>query len=117
MALNNQKRRRFPARAVALILFGAGGPAERLWQWLPLSAALAGAGLALHFSGLRSAALGDHTPPPPAVSPRLRRLPVRGVWSFRDRSPGKDWRFPFKLSKDGPDISKRIVRMERGAPG
>ena len=90
MALNNQKRRRFPARAVALILFGAGGPAERLWQWLPLSAALAGAGLALHFSGLRSAALGDHTSPHPAPArrfpssaqaPRARRLEFSGPLS------------------------------------
>ena len=30
-------------------------------------------------------------------------------WEFRDRSPAKDWRFPFKLSKDGPEKSKHIV--------
>ena len=34
---------------------------------------------------------------------------LRCVWSFRDRSPGKDWRFSFKLSKKGPENSKRIV--------
>jgi hypothetical protein len=43
-----------------------------------------------------------------------RRGPgVRCVWSFRDRSPGKDLRFPFKVSKDGPENSRRIVAMGR----
>jgi hypothetical protein len=28
-------------------------------------------------------------------------------WSFRHRPPGKDWRFPFQLSKHGADIPKR----------
>jgi hypothetical protein len=47
-------------------------------------------------------------------SPRLAspiklevRLPC--VWSYRDHSLEKDWRFPVKLSKSGPDKSKRIV--------
>ena len=31
------------------------------------------------------------------------------VWTYRDSSLEKDWRFPFKLSKSGPDKSKRIV--------
>jgi hypothetical protein len=35
---------------------------------------------------------------------------LRGVRSYRDRSLEKDERFPFKLSKSGPDNSKRIVR-------
>jgi hypothetical protein len=28
-------------------------------------------------------------------------------------SPGKDWRFPFKFSENGTDISKRIVGFGR----
>jgi hypothetical protein len=36
---------------------------------------------------------------------------IRCVWSFRDRSPGKYWRFAPKLYKDGPENSKRIVAM------
>ena len=39
------------------------------------------------------------------------RLPCLG--SFRDRSPGKDWRFPSKLSEDGSENSKRIVGLGR----
>ena len=31
------------------------------------------------------------------------------VWTYRDRSLEKDWRFPFKLSNIGPDKSKRSV--------
>ena len=40
---------------------------------------------------------------------------LRGVSSFRDRSPGKDRRFPFKLSKNGAENSKRIVRAAPSA--
>ena len=36
-------------------------------------------------------------------------LGIRCVWSFRGCSPGKDWRFPVKFSKDGPENSKHIV--------
>jgi hypothetical protein len=40
---------------------------------------------------------------------------TRGAWDFRGRPPGKDWRFPFKLSRDGAENSKRIVTQ--GVPG
>jgi hypothetical protein len=38
------------------------------------------------------------------------------VWSYRGRSLEKDWRFPFKLSKNGPDKSKtqRKAHLEQG---
>ena len=40
----------------------------------------------------------------------IRRLAAPTMrLEFRDRSPGKDLRFSFKLSKDGPENSKRIV--------
>ena len=39
----------------------------------------------------------------------------RCVWSFRDRSPVKDWRFPFKLSKNGTGNFKCIVIFEGDA--
>jgi hypothetical protein len=39
---------------------------------------------------------------------------VRCVWSFRDRSPGKDWRFPFTLPKDGAENPERIVAAAGG---
>jgi hypothetical protein len=42
-----------------------------------------------------------------------QHLLLRGVWIFRDRSPGKDGRFPFRLSKDGSENSKRIVAPHR----
>jgi hypothetical protein len=35
---------------------------------------------------------------------------------FQDRSSRKDWRFPVKLSKDGPENSKRIVGHGRAGP-
>jgi hypothetical protein len=34
---------------------------------------------------------------------------VRCVWSFRARSPGKDWHFPFKLSQNCTKNSKRTI--------
>jgi hypothetical protein len=34
---------------------------------------------------------------------------MRCVWKFLDRSPRKDWRFPFKLAKNGADNSKRFA--------
>jgi hypothetical protein len=40
---------------------------------------------------------------------------LRRVWSFRRHDPRTDWRFPFKLSKRGANVSKRIV--PRGARG
>jgi hypothetical protein len=41
----------------------------------------------------------------------VARLPC--VWTYRDRSLEKDWCFPFKLPKSGPDKSKRIVAVGR----
>ena len=38
---------------------------------------------------------------------------VRCVWSFRDRSPGNDWHFSSKLSKDGPENSNHTVVKQR----
>jgi hypothetical protein len=38
---------------------------------------------------------------------------LRCVWSFRDCSPVKDWHLPVKLSKNGPENSKHIVRPAR----
>jgi hypothetical protein len=34
-------------------------------------------------------------------------IEVRCAWRFRHRTPGNDWRFPFKLPKTGADTSKR----------
>jgi hypothetical protein len=34
------------------------------------------------------------------------------VWTYRDHSLEKDWRFPFKLSRSGPEKSKRIIAMD-----
>ena len=47
---------------------------------------------------------------------RTRRMVsrIRCAWSFRHRSPGKDWHFPFKLPKNGADISKHIARISDG---
>jgi hypothetical protein len=42
---------------------------------------------------------------------------LRSVWNFSDLPPTKDWRFPCKLPKQGPVISKRIVGPRRLRPG
>jgi hypothetical protein len=53
------------------------------------------------------------TPPPRKRT--AAAASVRCVWSFRVRYPVKDWRFPSKLSKSGPENSKRIVGLGRTA--
>jgi hypothetical protein len=42
---------------------------------------------------------------------------VRCVWNFRHVSLGKAGGFPFKLSANGADISKRIVLRTAAAQG
>ena len=52
--------------------------------------------------------LGDLLRRQPVLQqPLPQRLPC--VWTYRDRSLEKDSHFPVKLSKWGPDKSKRIV--------
>jgi hypothetical protein len=43
-----------------------------------------------------------------------RRVRARCVWNFRDHSPGKDWRFLVKLSKNGAENSNHIARRQVG---
>jgi hypothetical protein len=45
------------------------------------------------------------------------RPTLRCVWSFQGRSPGKDWRFPFKLSKNGTNTPNASYLREVLADG
>jgi hypothetical protein len=47
----------------------------------------------------------------------IQSAAVPRVWTYRDRSLEKDWRFSVKLSKSGPDKSKRMVGGAVGADG